>query len=370
MRKLFLLILVLLIPVFAVSAQDDEQDEQDTMEMPEITWECPEEFEGQTLNVYNWATYIGETTISDFEELCGVDVIYDVYDTNESLIARMRLGNPGYDIAFPSDYAVSIMVNDGLLQPIDLEKIPNFANVAEQWVGLDFDPDNQYSVPYLWGSQGIGYNVEAVGEEITSWYQVFEYDGPVAWLNDARGMLSVALNLLGYDPNSADPDEIQEAADFLLENSDNVIVLAADDGEALLERGEADIVVEYNGDIFQVMLNCECDDYSYVIPDEGSTVFVDVMVILKDAPNPDLAHVFIDYILDPVVNAQIVNTTGYASPSNVPLEMGLIDPTLAENPAIYVPEEKLENVWFLQDTGDAEVYYSDAWEALTIFIGE
>lgn len=368
MRKLLLLILVLAIPVLSVYAQDE--DEEETVEMPEITWVCPEGFEGQTLSVYNWATYIGETTISDFEELCGVDVIYDVFDSNESLIARMRLGNSGYDIAFPSDYAVSIMIGDELVQPIDLELIPNFANVAEEWIGLDFDPENQYSVPYLWGSQGVAYNVDAVGEEITSWYQVFEYDGPVAWLNDARAMLGIGLQLLGYDPNTTDPDEIQEAADFLLENSDNVIVLAADDGEALLERGEVDIVVEYNGDVFQVMLDCECDDYAYVVPDEGSIADVAAMVILQDAPNPELAHVFIDYILDPVVNAQIVNTTGYASASNIPLEMGLIDPILAENPAIYVPAESLAQMWFSKDTGDAEVYYSDAWEALTIFIGQ
>src|SRR5690606_32376433 len=182
------LLLCLALPVFA-------QDEFVEPTADDIQWTCPAGFEGQTLNVYNWTTYIGETTIQDFERLCGVTVNYDNFDTNEQMVARLRQGNPGYDIVFANEYIIPIMIREGLVQEIDLANIPNIENVAERWRGLDFDPENRYTVPYLWGTTGVAYNVEKVGE-INSWEDVFNYDGPVAWIADIRTMFSVALKML------------------------------------------------------------------------------------------------------------------------------------------------------------------------------
>ncbi len=360
MLRFLTVMCVLFIAFGATFAQEDES--------PEIEWVCPEGFEGQTLNVYNWATYIGETTISDFEALCGVSVTYDVYDSNEAMIARLRQGNPGYDVAFPGDYAVSIMIRDGLIQPFDVTELPNYENIAERWLGLPFDPDNEYSVPYLWGTFGVAYNVNTV-EEITSWQQVFDHSGAVAWIDDSRSTISIALRLLDYDPNSTDADEIGEARDLLIDNGGNVITIAADDGQALLSRGEVDIALEYNGDIFQIMIDCDCDDYAYVIPEEGSVVDLSLMVILEDAPNPELAKVFMDYILDPVVNAMIVNDTFYATPNLAAIESGVIDDMLLNNAAIFPDEDSLENLYFLADVDEAEQDYNDAWDEITILIG-
>ena len=364
MRKtLNLLMLVAAVLLLAVPLSAQNADEADA---PQIEWTCPEGFAGQTLSVYNWSTYIGENTIADFEALCDVTDIYDVYDSNEALIARLRQGNPGYDVAMPSDYAVAIMIRDGLIQPIDLERVPNFANVAERWTGLFYDPDNEYSVPYLWGTFGVAYNVNRV-EPITSWFQVFEHNGPVAWVDDSRSMIGIALKLLGYDPNSEDADEIAEARDFLIENGRNVVAIAADDGQALLARGEVDIALEYSGDILQIIEDCDCDDFAYVIPDEGGIVDIAAMVILNNAPNPDLAHVFMDYILDPLVSADMVAFTGYPTPNEA--AKALLDDDILDDPLIYPDDEAVDQMWFNQDVDDAEQDYNDAWDEIKIFTG-
>ncbi|GAB4524713.1 MAG: spermidine/putrescine ABC transporter substrate-binding protein [Anaerolineae bacterium] len=363
MRKLIsvLFCAVLLLGVFPVLGQDEEA--------PEITWECPEGFEGQTLNVYNWSTYIGETTITDFEELCGVEVIYDVYESNEAMIARLRQGNPGYDVAFPSDYAIAIMARDGLIQPVDQELIPNLEFISERWRGLPFDPENEYTVPYLIGTLGVAYNIEAVGEDITSWEQVFNYDGPVAWIDDPRSMIGIALQMLGYNPNTTDEDEIAEARDYLIERGGNVASIADDDGQTLLARGEVDIAVEFNGDVYQVFVDCECDDYAYVLPEEGAVADIAGLVLLTDAPNPELAHAFMDYILDPVVNALIVNDVLYGTPNLAAIETGIIPDELLNNQAVFPPDAVLETMFFVQDVEDVEQAYSDAWDEITILIG-
>ncbi len=365
MRKFYRMLLfisILSLSGIGVSAQE-------SAELPEIGWVCPPGFEGQTLSVYNWATYIGETTIADFERLCNVTVIYDVYDGNEALIARLRQGNPGYDIAIPSDYAIAIMIRDGLLRPVNRDNIPNFANVADNALDLPFDPGNQYSAPYLWGTAGVAYNIGRVEAPITSWYQVFAHEGPVAWLDDPRMMLGIALKLLGFDPNTVNPDEIAQARDFLIANSANVVTIAADDGQALLARGEVDIAIEYNGDVYQIIADCACEDFAYIVPEEGSVADIASLVILEGAPNPALAEAFIDYMLDPVVGAQVANFTGYASPNRATIELGLIDPELLNNPLVYTDEETLSNMWFVADVGENDIYYNDAWDEIKIAIG-
>ena len=336
----------------------------------ETPWTCPEGFEGQQLSVYNWTTYVAEDTIPNFEELCGVEVLYDTFPTDDDMLAKIRQGNPGYDVVVPSSTVLSLMIAEGLLEPLDLENIPNFANLAETFVGLPFDPDNTYSVPYQWGTMGIGYNTETVGEEVTSWDDMFNYGGPVSWLEDIRGMMGVALLKLGYDPNTSDPEKIQEAKDYLLEQGGNVVYMNQDDGQEVLVRGEADMVVEYSGDIFQIMDECDCDTYAYVIPEEGTLFWVDTLAVPVGAPNKELAEVFIDYLLAPQVAADISNYTAYGTPNEVALSEGLIDPELASDPGIYPSEETEENLFFVEQTPERAQLYYDAWDELRIFVGQ
>ena len=282
MRKLLLLLAMLMIALVAVPAFGQEATEAASAQLE--PWVCPEGFAGQTLSIYNWSTYVAEDTIGNFEAACGVSVEYSIFGSNEEMLAIMRHGNPGYDIVVPTDYAVSLMVSEDMLMPLNHDLIPNFANLDPTLLDQAYDPDNQFSVPYQWGTQGLGYNIEKVGE-ISTWDEAFNYDGPVAWLEDSRAMIGVALAILGFDPNSSNPDEIAQARDFLIQNGSNVIAIAQDDGQALLASGEADIVVEFSGDIFQIMAE-NPGKFNYVIPTEAALFWVDNMVIPERCAKP------------------------------------------------------------------------------------
>ena len=335
----------------------------------ESEWVCPAGFAGQTLSVYNWTTYIADDTVANFEAACGVRVIYDTYPGEDDMLARMRQGNPGYDIAVPSDRVVAIMIEEDLLVPVDRDLIPNWGNLDLTFLDLDFDPGNRYSVPYQWGTLGIGYHVGRVGFEVTSWMDMFTYDGPVSWIEDIRAMMGSAAVAMGLDPNTGDPDEIRAIQRFMIDNGRNVVYINQDDGQELLLRGEVDIVVEYSGDIFQIMDECECDDFAFVIPVEGANFWVDNLVIPVGASNVALAHVFLDYLLDPQVAADIANYTAYGSPNQAAVDLGLIDEELLANPGIYPDEETEERLFRVLQDSALEQLYNDAWDELKIFIG-
>ncbi|MDZ7799802.1 MAG: spermidine/putrescine ABC transporter substrate-binding protein [Trueperaceae bacterium] len=335
----------------------------------DATWTCPEGFEGERLSVYNWTTYIAPDTIRNFEEACGVEVTYDTYPTDTDMVARIRQGNPGYDVVVPSDVNVYLMVEEGLVEPLDHALLPNLEHIDSTFLDLQFDPNNRYTVPYQWGTVGLGYDVNAVGHEIEGWRDMFAYDGPVSWLEDVRVMMGVGLLLLGEDPNTGDPEAIDAAKEHLIDNGDNVVYINQDDGQEVLLRGEADIVVEYSGDIFQIMEECDCDDYRYVIPEEGTNFWVDNLAIPVDAPNPELAHAFIDYVLDPQVSADIANYTAYGSPNATAIENGLIDEDLLNNPGVYPSEETQERMFEVVQDSELEQLYNDAWDEIRIRVG-
>lgn len=370
MRKLFILVLLLSSFGFAAAQDATETLEDDDGVVVDTEWTCPEGFEGQTLSVFNWATYIGDSTVSDFETLCGVNIIYDVYDSDETVVALLRNGNPGYDIGFNTDYAVDIMAREGLLGEIDLANIPNIVNIDERYLKPYFDPENKHSVPYVWGTTGIGYNIKATGREITKWEDVFEYEGRISWVDSPRAMFGAALTVLGLDPNTTAPDDIELAKQYLIEHSSNVVAIAADDGDALLAQGEVDIAVEYGGDVFQQIAECECDTLRYVVPEKGGILDLTSIQLFANGPNPALAQVFMDYLLDPHVHAAIINTIYYPSPNKVAMELGLIDPDFLENPAGNPPPEVISEMFYIMAVDpDAEQAYNDAWDEVKIYAG-
>lgn len=344
-------------------------DNSDAGVAGKTTWKCPAGYEGQTLSVYGWATYIGSNTIPDFEELCGVEVQYDVTDSNESTLIRLREGNPGWDIIIVSDYLVPTMIEQELVQSLNFDLIPNFANISDAFKNRDFDPGNVYTVPYQWGTTGVGYNVEAVGGEITSWNQVWDHDGPVSWAEDPRVVIGAGLTMLGYDPNTTDVSQIQQAVEYLIEKGTNVVAITPDDGQVLLAGGNVDIAMEYSGDIVQIIEECQCDDFAYALPEEGANIYIDSLLVPAEAPNYDLANVFIDYLLDPQVGADISNEIGYASPNQAAIEGGLIDEKYLNNGISYPNEETVARLWDVKANFETEETYIDAWDQITIFIG-
>ncbi|NJK99066.1 MAG: spermidine/putrescine ABC transporter substrate-binding protein [Spirulinaceae cyanobacterium RM2_2_10] len=324
----------------------------------------------QVLSIYNWSTYIDEETIPEFEEKFNVEVQYDTFESNEALLAKIQPGNPGYDIVVPTSDYVESMVAEGLLAELNHDNIPNLKYLDEAFADPVFDPKNRYSVPYQWGTIGIGYNVEKTGEDITTWEQVFDpkYAGRVALMEDARAMMGAILMYLGYDPNTTNPEEVAAAKDFLIEKQDVIATFAPDTGQDLLDQGEVDIAVEWNGDIFQLME--ENEDIRYAIPEEGTIVWTDNLAILSDAPNKELAEKFINFTLEPEVSARISNYVKFGTPNREAIARGLIESEDLENPGIYPPPETFEKLEYAVDLGEDTALYDEAWTELKVAIGK
>ncbi len=334
-------------------------------------WECPHEVAGQTLHVYNWTTYIAEDTISNFERLCDVKVQYATYASDSDMVDELRAEpNTTYDVVVPTDATVYGMTDENLLQPLDRAQISNLSNVSSQFTNAPYDPNNLYLAPYQWGTDGIGYNRTKIGHDLTSWDQVFNYAGPVAWIDEPRIMLGIALKVLGIDPNTTDPTQIQAAGQYLIDHSANLFAIAPDTGQDMLAAKQADIVIEYSGDIFQVIADCQCSDFAYAIPSEGSVIWIDSLAIPVGAPNKALAQIFIDYVLNPQVGADIANFTAYGSPNQTAIDENLIESQYLDNPAIYPNADVQSRLFFIQSTATMEQLYGDEWTRVKTAVGK
>ncbi|HBK98182.1 MAG TPA: ABC transporter substrate-binding protein [Microcoleaceae bacterium UBA10368] len=315
----------------------------------------------QVLSIYNYSSYIAPEAIAQFEKENNVKIQYDTFENSDALYAKIKQGNPGYDVIFPADYMVRIMASENILEPLNLLNIPNQKNLDSNFTSQTFDPGNKYSLPYQWGTMGIGYNLKATKGEINSWAAMFDpkYTGKIAWQDDARYTFSAVLMYLGFDPNTTNPEEINKARDLLIKSNNIIAAFVPDTGQALLDQGEVNVTMEWSGDIFQVMK--ENPNLRYAIPKEGTIVFSDNMAIPKGAPHKELAEKFINFVLQPEVGAQISNFTHYGSPNKAAIVQGLIDPKDLTNPQIYPPAEVFGKMKFLQDVGKATALYDRAW---------
>jgi spermidine/putrescine transport system substrate-binding protein len=309
------------------------------------------------VNVYNWDTYIGETTLEDFTDATGIAVRYDLYASNDELFAKLRGGNPGYDVIFPTNDYVERMIAADMLLPLDHSKIPNMANVDPAFADPAFDPGLRHSMPYFWGTVGLGYRASAASPE--AFADVFEgdaYAGRIALLNSIDSLLAT-LKYLGYSLNTKDAAEIAEAADTLIALKPKIKAFAPDAGQDLLIAGEVDVCLEYNGDVLQVM--AEDDDLAYVVPAEGSILWEDCMCVPRGGANPDNAHSFINFILDAEVHAAIAEYVQYPCPNAAALEF--IPEADRENRALYPPREVLDRCEVAIYKGEEiESLYADA----------
>ncbi len=273
------------------------------------------------LNVYNWDDYIDEETIPEFEKQFGVTVNYDVYDSNESLLAKLQAGASGFDVVFPSDYMIKIMIQLDLLEPLDTSKIPNIANLDPGLLDQAFDPGNRYSLPYTWGTAGIGYRADKVTGPVESWAIMFDpkYTGRIVMLDDVRETLGAALKYLGYPLNSTNPAELAQAKELLIHQKSIIKAYASAQAEQMLLSGDAWLVHNWSGDIYRVA--AENSAIKYVIPKEGSSKFIDNCAIPKTAQNKELAHQFINFLLNAEVDARIHNQIQYLTANKAALPL-------------------------------------------------
>jgi spermidine/putrescine transport system substrate-binding protein len=321
--------------------------------------------EEKKLNFYNWDTYIGETTLADFKEATGIEVKMDLFADNDELFAKLKEGNPGYDVIVPTNDNLERMIIAGMLMELDHSKIPNMANIDTPFQDATFDPGRKHSVPYTWGTLGIGYRKSKVQDTIDSWKFVLDdpkYAGRISLLGDAATVIGSALKYLGYSLNSVNPEELKKAEELLIAGKKNIKVYAKDNGQDLLASGEVDLAQEWNGDIIQVMADDK--DLAYAVPTEGSLIWQDTLAIPKGAPHPDNAHAFINYILDSEVGAKIATTIQYATPNAAAKK--LMSKEYLDNPAIFPPPEvvaKCEAAFYVGEEGTR--LRDEAWTRIT-----
>jgi len=291
------------------------------------------------LNFYNWDTYIGETTLPDFQKETGIDVNMSLFATNDELFAKLRAGNPGFDVIVPGSEFVQRMVQAELLEPLDHAKIPNIKNVAPEFIkDAPYDPGRKYSMPYTWLVIGIGYRKSKVKETPDSWKYLFdsdEYKGRIAVMSDASELFRNCFKYLGQSINSDSPELLKKAEEMLIKQKSNIKSFHEDNGQDLLLSGEVDVVMEYNGDIAQVMV--EDDDLNFVVPKEGAMKQSDTLAIPKGAPHPENALEFINFILNAKVGAEISETIKYPSPNAAAI--ALMPASYKDNPVIFPPAE-------------------------------
>lgn len=292
--------------------------------------------EERRLNLYNWDTYTGKTTLADFKARTGVQVHMSLFATNDELFSKLKAGNPGFDVIVPSNEYVTRMIVADLLMPLELAKIPNRRNLLPEFRNPFFDPGRRYSMPYTWLVLGIGYRRSKVDGVPDSWRWLMEsarYKGRIGLFSEADDLIELAAKYLGHPAHDISPPVLERITRMYIRQKPNVKIFHNDEGQDLLASGEVDLVMEYNGDIAQVM--AEDPDLGFVVPREGSIINSDCLCIPAGAPRPDNAHRFINFVLDGEVGAEISQTIRYPTPNAAAL--ALMPADYRDNPAIFPP---------------------------------
>ena len=324
-----------------------------------------QEEENGVVNVYNWGEYIDEELLDQFEAETGIKVNYDTFASNESLYSILSSGSANYDVIIPSDYMISRLISEDMLEPLNFDNIPNFRYIDQAYKGLEYDPQGLYSVPYTWGTVGIIYNTTMLDYVPDSWSVLWDEDlrGQILMFNNSRDALGIALKYCGYSMNTTDPEEITQATDLLIQQKPIVQAYVMDQIFDKLEGGEAIVGPYYAGDAIIMME--ENPDLAFAFPKEGTNLFVDAMCVPKGAGNKTNAEIFINWMCDPEHMAQNIEYIGYSSPSTAARE--LLPEEMRDDPICYPDQEILSNMETYynlpQDTLD---HYDSEWIRLMI----
>jgi spermidine/putrescine transport system substrate-binding protein len=332
-------------------------------ELENLKKKLPVQPEGE-VRVYTWSEYIAEYLIDVFKMNTGINVVYDTYESTDEMRAKITPGHSGYDVVMITDYMIPEFVDLGLLAELDATLLPNMMHLDDKFKNPDYDPGNKHSMPYLWGTTGIGWNSGKV-DDVSSWADVFDpakvqkYSKTVTMLDDMRETIGAAMKYLGYSLNDLDDAHLSEAKQILLAQKPYLAkYTGALEYIPGLSSGRFMISHAYNGDVFVAVE--DNPDVKYTIPAEGCTLWVDNMTVLKDAPHPVAAHAWINYILDPTVMAVISNSRYYANPNkdSVPF----LNQDVVGDPSIYPPEDVYKKLEIMNPVTPAELEkYQTVW---------
>ncbi|OJW73784.1 MAG: spermidine/putrescine ABC transporter substrate-binding protein [Sphingomonadales bacterium 63-6] len=316
--------------------------------------------EEASLNFYNWDTYIGETTLKDFKDASGISVNMSLFATNDELFAKLRAGNPGFDVIVPSNDFVERMIESDLIVPLDHSLIPNLKNIDPTFIDVPYDPGRKFSMPYTWLTLGIGYRKSKVKGVPDSWKYLFdspEYAGRIALLSEAGDVIRLGAKYLGHSVNGLTPEIIKQVEAMMIKQKPNIKTFHEDNGQDLLLSGEVDVVMEYNGDIAQIMV--EDDDIDFVLPKEGSQLNSDTLCIPKGAPHPKNAHLFINNLLDAEVGKKIAETILFPTPNAA--AKALMPDSYKNNPVIFPPADQLAKCEYASYNEKLQPLYEEAF---------
>ena len=323
--------------------------------------------DGGELRIFNWSEYMDEENMPRaFEQATGIKVHLDMFESNEEMMAKLQAGGLGqYDIIIPSDYIMPSLINLKLLTPLTHTKIPNLKNIGKRFTKISFDPGNRYSVGWQWGTVGLMYNKAKLKEsDVGSWAILFDSarnPGSFYLIDSVREMLGIALSYLGYDFNSSNPKELKQASDLLIKTKKRKNCLGFKGGvggKNDVISGVAAAAIVYNGDAIQTVSK-EPEKYGFIVPKEGSEIWIDSMCIPAKAPNLEAAHKWINWVLKPEVGASLSNYNQYATPNDAAIPF--LNKADLENPGIWPTPEIFKTLHFVKDLGKGNKIIDQAW---------
>ena len=332
---------------------------------------CPEpnprfEVASKQLNLFIWVEYISPDILDCFELVYDIKLNQDVYSSNEEMLAKVSAGSTNYDLVQPSDYMVELMIRQGMLEPLDRSRLPAFASFDPTYLGLPFDPNNNYSIPFQAGADGIAVNTGTVTDIPKTWADLWkpEYAGRLVVVDDSRTVIGNTLVSLGYDPNTIDLDQLEEAKQRLLELVPNVKLFDSDSPKTALIAGDVDLGMIWDGEA--ELARREVPSIVYVYPPEGSTVYVDTMAILKGAAHLDAAYAFLNYMYQGDVFWTMMRDQPYIMPNRAALEYAKINQpdlynTYIDSNMTNPPPDVFKKGHWLKDVGDATPLYDRIW---------
>ena len=323
--------------------------------------EAEKPFAGTEIKVYNWEEYIDREVLSIFEEETGIKVNYVTFPGNEDMYTRLSSGAEVYDVIVPSEYMVERLIKEDLIAPLNLENIPNLANVKDNLLDPTYDPGNAHSIPYMWGTLGILYNTEKVTEPITSWNALLDekYAGQIFMIDQYRDAIGLALKVTGHSVNTRDEAELADAGEWLLKQKDSGVLggYILDQAKDMMVAGSAAMAVMYSGDALYAM--DKNDKLAYVIPDEGSNIWVDCMCVPTASQNKEAAECFINFMCRPDIAKMNLDEIRYSSPIKQVVET-LTEEELAST-AMNPTDEMVARCEYYVDISDVAYLYDDLW---------
>jgi spermidine/putrescine transport system substrate-binding protein len=319
----------------------------------------------KTLHVYSWSNYFDDELLKVFTQNTGIQVIADVFDSNETMLSKLQAGGGGaYSIIYPSDYMVQQMLDLKMLLPLDQSKLQGLSNLIEKFQNPKYDADNRHSVPATWGTTGLVYNTK-LNPAPQDWEYLWQQKGQLArkmtLFNDVREVMGATLRSLGYSYNSTNPDQIKQAYQKLVQLKPALSSFTTDGWRDQLVTGDLVLAMAYSSDAIDII--SQNPGLKYVIPASGSSLWTDTMAIPKTAPNPEAAYAWINFILEPTNAAQMVERLKFATPNQAAIEQ--LSPELKSNVNLFPPEEILSKCEGVAPVGSATEIYDRYWTQLT-----